>query len=107
MKQKPAKTLSEAFLAVREFLWDGRSYPIKQEEMICFAATNAYKAGAISLEHRGTIEEIVNQRLYPYSGVRTYLTMVLGVGTEDRNSQQVQDYRHAWLIALSEEFKEK
>lgn len=101
-----AKTLSEAFLAVRNFLWDGKCpyadvFPA-QESYICIAATKARRAHCITLEQRDMIHHIVQSRLGSYLHVTQYVIRVHGAIKP--SAQAIQDYRHAWLIELSKEF---
>lgn len=105
-KHKTAETLSEAFLAVRKYLCDG-DLPTEsgKTQMICFAARDALNAKRISREHCTEIRDIVEERLSPVTTVRSYLSYKHG--GVNPTVQQVQDYRHAWLIHLSEEFKGK
>jgi hypothetical protein len=105
---KTANNLSEAFLRVREYLWDGAGdfanvFPT-QETGICFAATKAMRAKAITLEQRDMIQSIVQLRLHPHNYVSGYMRKKLNVNPTMR---EVQMYRHGWLIKLSREFKDK
>ena len=105
---KTANNLSEAFLRVREYLWDGAgdfadAYP-KQEACICFAATKAKRAKAITLKQRDMIQSIVQLRLHPNTFVSAYLYKVLNANLSTR---EVQMYRHGWLIKLSREFRDR
>ena len=105
---KTANNLSEAFLRVREYLWDGTGdfadvYP-KQEACICFAATKAKRAKAITQEQRDTIQSIVQLRLHPHTLVRKYMGEVFNTYPTVKVAQM---YRHGWLIKLSREFKDK
>lgn len=105
-KRTPAATLSEACLAIREFLWDGKCpyadvFPV-QESCICLAASKAKKAHCITLEQRDMIQHIVQSRLGSYSFVTRYVIEVHGANKP--SAQAIQDYRHAWLIELSKEF---
>ena len=103
---KTANNLSEAFLRVREYLWNGDGdftdvYP-KQETSICFAATKAMRAKAITLEQRDMIQSIVQLRLHPHTVVSRYMHKVFNVAP---SSKVMQMYRHGWLIKLSREFR--
>lgn len=103
---KTANNLSEAFLAVRDFLWDGKCpyadvFP-SQESCICLAATKAKRAHCITSEQRDMIHHIVQSRLGNYSLVTRYVIAVHGAIKP--SAQAIQDYRHAWLIELSKEF---
>lgn len=105
---KTANNLSEAFLRVREYLWDGTSdladvFP-EQEFSICFAATKAKRANAITQEQRDMIESIVQLRLHPHIFVSGYMRKGLNLNPTMREAQM---YRHGWLIKLSREFKDK
>ena len=105
---KTASNLSEAFLRVRDYLWDGTGnftdvYP-KQEICIYFAANKAKRAKAITLEQRNKIQGIVQQRLYPYTSVSRYMRTELN---SDPTTREVQMFCHGWLVKLSCEFKNK
>ena len=105
---KTASNLSEAFLRVRDYLWDGTgnftdAYP-KQETCICFAADKAKQAKAITLEQRNKIQDIVQQRLYPHTVVSEYVRAELN---SDPTTRVVQRFRHGWLVKLSREFRNK
>ena len=103
-----ANNLSEAFLRVREYLWDGTgdfaNVYSKQESCICFAAVLAKRAKAITQEQRDMIESIVQLRLHPHNFVSGYMRKELNVNPTMREAQM---YRHGWLIKLSREFKDK
>lgn len=108
-----AKTLSEAFLRVREFLWDGSCpyadvFP-NQEMAICHAAMQALRKGVITVGQMQKITDVVMDRIYPNASVRGYLIRVHGIKPEEVGVllPKIQEYRHAWLIALSKEFKEE
>ena len=105
---KTANNLSEAFLRVREYLWNGTGnladvFP-KQETSICFAATKAMRAKAITMEQRDMIQSIVQLRLHPYNFVSGYMRKELKVNP---TMSEVQMYRHGWLIKLSREFRDR
>lgn len=106
---KPANNLSEAFLKVREYLWDGSCafatvYP-KQEFCICLAATLARRAGVITLDQHDKIHQVVQKRIYPHLFVSQY---VRAMYKEDQPSaRSIQEYRHDWLIELSKEFADE
>lgn len=105
---KTANNLSEAFLRVREYLWNGTGdfadvFP-KQESCICFAATKAMRAKAITLEQRDMIQSIVHLRLHPYTFVTRYMHEVFSANP---STKEVQMYRHGWLIKLSREFRDR
>ena len=105
---KTASNLSEAFLRVREYLWNGTGdfadvFP-KQDSCICFAATKAMRAKAITLEQRDMIQSIVQLRLHPHNFVSGYMRKELNVKP---TMSEVQKYRHGWLIKLSREFRDR
>ena len=104
---KTANNLSEAFLRVREYLWDGTgdfaNVIPKQESCICFAVILAKRAKAITQEQRDMIESIVQLRLHPHNFVTGYMCKELNVNPTMRLAQM---YRHGWLIKLSREFKD-
>ena len=110
-----ARTLSEAFLTIRECLWDGKqglnSCTSSKEVCICPAAMLAERAGLITKKHSGQIRNIVSERLAPYTTVNSYLYGAHGVAKSHGGDEwvalrvKIQDYRHAWLVHLSEEFK--
>ena len=105
---KTANNLSEAFLRVREYLWDGTgdfaNVSPKQESYICLAAVLARRAKAITRKQRNMIVSIVQLRLHPHDCVSAYMRKELNVNPTMRVAQM---YRHGWLIKLSREFKDK
>lgn len=109
---KTANNLSEAFLKVRNYLWDGTGelahvFP-RQDICICFAATKAKKDKAITAQHTAKIHEVMMDRLGYGTTIHRYLRRNHGI--TDRTpeiTKQIQDYRHAWLIALSKEFADE
>ena len=110
-KRTPAATLSEACLAIREFLWDGSCpyadvFP-SQEMAICCAASLASRKGAITTPQMQKITGVIMDRIQPNASVRGYLVRMHGVKFEEVGTllPKIQDYRHAWLVHLSEEFK--
>lgn len=112
-----ARTLSEAFLTVRECLWDGKqglnSCTSSKEVCICHAAMLAEIVGLITKKHSGQIRNIVSERLAPYTTVNSYLYGAHGVAKPHGSDEwavlsvKFQDYRHAWLIELSKEFADE
>ena len=110
-KRTPAATLSEACLVIREFLWDGSCpyaavVPI-QEVAICHAASVAVREDAITIAQMQKITGVIMDRIHPSVSVRGYLVRVHGVMLEEVGAllPKIQEYRHAWLVHLSEEFK--
>ena len=113
IKRIPAATLSDACLAIREFLWDG-SCPYaavvpNQEMAICLAASAALREDAITIAQMQKITDVIMDRIHPSSSVRGYLVRVHGVMLEEVGAllPKIQDYRHAWLIELSKEFADE
>ena len=112
-KRTPAATLSEACLAIREFLWNGSCpyadvFP-SQEVDICHAAMQAFRKGAITITQMQKITGVIMDRIYPNASVRGHLVRVHGVKPEKLGTllPKIQEYRHAWLVHLSEEFKDE
>ena len=113
IKRTPAATLSEACLAIREFLWNG-SCPYadvvpNQEVAICRAASVALLKDAITIAQMQKITGVIMDRIHPSASVRGYLVRVHGVKPEEVGAllPKIQEYRHAWLVHLSEEFKDE
>ena len=113
IKRIPAATLSDACLAIREFLWDGSCpyaavFP-NQEMAICLAASVALREDAITIAQMQKITDVIMDRIHPSSSVRGYLVRVHGVKPEEVGAllPKIQEYRHAWLVHLSEEFKDE
>ena len=110
IKRIPAATLSDACLAIREFLWDGSCphaavFP-NQEMAICKAASLALRKDAITAAQMQKITDVIMDRIHPSVSVRGYLVRVHGVKPEEMIAllPKIQEYRHAWLIELSKEF---
>ena len=112
-KRTPAATLSDACLAIREFLWNGSCpyadvFP-SQEMAICHAASLASRKGAITTPQMQKITGVIMDRIQPNASVRGYLVQVHGVKPEEVGTllPKIQEYRHAWLIELSKEFADE
>ena len=108
---KPASNLSEAFLNVREYLWDGTLGSIKQVTAIgiCAATDIANMRKMVTKEQAAFIKDTVTNRIRIASGgrcvtVHSYLRTKHGVTYGRDTCKAIQDYRHAWLIELSNEF---
>ena len=113
IKRIPAATLSDACLAIREFLWDGSCpyaavFP-NQEIAICLAASVALRKDAITIAQMQKITGVIMDRIHPSASVLGYLVRVHGVKPEEVGAlrPKIQDYRHAWLIELSKEFADE
>ena len=105
------QTLSEAFLAVRPFLWDGTLGSIKQVTAIgiCAATDIANMRKMVTREQAAFIKDTVTGRIREASKgrcvtVHNYLRVKHGVTYGRDTCKAIQDYRHAWLIELSNEF---
>lgn len=102
---KPAANMAEAFLAVRQFLWDGTgdySFALTLDKCstICGASNLAREAGKITYKQMGSIQILVNTRLGKFASVAYYLLEYAG----DVTQASIQDYRHNWLKSLINEF---
>ena len=111
IKRIPPATLSDACLVIREFLWDGSCpyaavFP-NQEMAICQAASVAVRKDAITIAQMQKITDVIMDRIHPSVTVLGYLVRVHGVMLEEVGAllPKIQEYRHAWLVHLSEEFK--
>ena len=111
IKRIPPATLSDACLVIREFLWDGSCpyaavFP-NQEIAICLAASVALRKDAITIAQMQKITGVIMDRIHPSASVLGYLVRVHGVKPEEVGAlrPKIQEYRHAWLVHLSEEFK--
>lgn len=111
IKRTPAATLSDACLAIREFLWDGSCphadvFP-QQEMAICHAAAKALRKDAITIPQMQKITGVIMDHIHPNASVRGYLVRVHGIKSGEVGAllPKIQEYRHAWLVHLSEEFK--
>ena len=99
---KKNQTLSEAFLAVRPFLWDGIEKRTGKAAWICNATTSACNEKAISKAHALDIKNIVMNRIHPYCSIISHV--FAKYGAQKMSDKSLQQYRHAWLIELSNEF---
>ena len=111
---KPASNLSEAFLNVREYLWDGTLGSIEQATAIgiCAATDIANMRKMVTREQAASIKDIVTDRIREaYKGrcvtVHSYLRIKHGVTYGRDTCKAIQDYRHAWLIHLAQEFSKE
>ena len=111
---KPASNLSEAFLNVREYLWDGTLGSIKQVTAIgiCAATDIANMRKMVTREQAAFIKDTVTDRIREASKgrcvtVHNYLRTKHGVTYGRDTCKAIQDYRHAWLIHLAQEFSKE
>ena len=111
---KTASNLSEAFLAVRAYLWDGSLDTLKQAKAICIcdAAVIAKMRKMVTKEQAAFIKDTVTERIRTASNgrcttVHNYMRVMHGVVWGCDTCKVIQNYRHGWLIKLSREFKDK
>lgn len=103
-KTIPAANMAEAFLAVRQFLWDGigKYYDATaagKTSTICGAAGLAHEQRAISKAQMLEIQDTVQKRLGEYATVTQYLMKQTNI--YDR--RLFQEFRDAWLCQLARE----
>ena len=111
---KTASNLFEAFLNVREYLWDGTldSMKLPLAIGICTATDIAKMRKMVTREQAAFIKDTVTDRIRIASGgrcatVHNYLRVKHGVVYGHTTCKAIQDYRHAWLIELSKEFADE
>lgn len=111
---KTASNLSEAFLNVREYLWDGTPGSAKLPTAIgiCVATDIAKMRKMVTREQAAFIKDTITDRIRIASGGRcvtvvNYLRVKHGVIYGHTTRKAIQDYRHAWLIELSKEFADE
>ena len=109
--RKTASNLSEAFLAVREYLWDGSLDTLKQANAICICnATDIAKMRKmVTKKQAAFIKDTVTERISTASNgrcvtVHNYMRVMHGVVWGYNTCKDIQNYRHGWLIKLSREF---
>ena len=111
---KTASNLSEAFLAVREYLWDGSLDTLKQAKAvsICNAADLAKMRKMVTKKQAAFIKDTVTERIRTASNgrcvsVHSYMRVMYGMSWGCNTCKDIQSYRHGWLVKLSREFKDK
>ena len=111
---KPANNLSEAFLKVREYLWDGSLDTLKQVKAIgiCSATDIAKMRKMVTKEQAAFIKNTVTERIRTASNgrcvtVNNYMRVMHGVTWGHDTCKVIQNYRHGWLIKLSREFADE
>ena len=111
---KTASNLSEAFLNVREYLWDGTPGSIKLPVAIgiCAATDIAKMRKMVTKKQAAFIKDTVTERIRTASNgrcvtVHNYLRVMHGVVWGCNTCKDIQNYRHAWLIELSKEFADE
>lgn len=111
---KTASNLSEAFLNVREYLWDGTPGSIKLTVAIsiCAATDIAKMRKMVTKKQAAFIKDTITDRIRTSSNgrsvtVHNYLRVKYGVIYGRATCKAIQDYRHAWLIELSKEFADE
>ena len=103
-KTIPAANMAEAFLAVRQFLWDGignydDAMAAGKTSIICGAAGLAHGQRAISKAQMLEIQDTVQKRLGEYDTVTQYLLKQ----TDICDRRLFQEFRDAWLCQLARE----
>ena len=103
-KTIPAANMAEAFLAVRQFLWDSignydDAMAAGKTSIICGAAELAHGQRAISKAQMLEIQDTVQKRLGEYDIVTQYLLKQVDI--YDR--RLFQEFRDAWLCQLARE----
>lgn len=110
---KTASNLSEAFLAVREYLWDGQLDTVKQKAIcICDATDIAKMRKMVTKTQAAFIKDTVTERIRTASNGRCttvsgYMRIIRGMAWGRGTSKVIQNYRHGWLIKLSREFADE
>ena len=111
---KTASNLSEAFLAVREYLWDGSLDTLKQAKAICIcnATDIARMRKMVTKKQAAFIKDTVTERIRTASNgrcitVHSYMRVMHGVVWGCNTSKNIQSYRHGWLVKLSREFADE
>ena len=111
---KTASNLSEAFLKVREYLWDGSLDTMKQVKAICICnATDLAKMRKmVTKKQAAFIKNTVTERIRTASNgrcvsVHSYMRVMYGMSWGYDTCKDIQSYRHGWLVKLSREFKDK
>ena len=111
---KAASNLSEAFLKVREYLWDGSLDTLKQVKAIsiCNATDIAKMRKEVTKKQAAFIKDIVTERIRIASNgrcvtVNSYMRVMYGMSWGQDTCKDIQKYRHGWLIKLSKEFADE
>lgn len=108
---KTASNLSEAFLAVRAYLWDGSPNTMNQVKTvsICNAAEIAKMRKMVTRKQAAFIKNTVTERIRTASNgrcvtVNSFMRVMYGVTWGQDTCKDIQKHRHGWLVKLSREF---
>lgn len=108
---KTASNLSEAFLTVREYLWDGSPNTMAQGKAvsICNAAEIAKMRKMVTRKQAAFIKNTVTERLRTATNgrcvtVNSFMRVMHGVTWGQDTCKHIQTHRHGWLVKLSREF---
>lgn len=113
MNKQTRMKIYKAFVAAKDHLVTAdehyrTGYDETKSRYICFALSEAWRAGKITHAADWAASQVVTARLVPHSYVEDYLKSIgvissSGYLTPDEKGL-VQDFRHLWLDALIKEF---
>ena len=92
---------SEILTKAKECLWDGKSS--KGTPYICWAVADT----RCSEEDCERVTDIIAARIAPCNDASTWLRNAIGYNPYEAGEVAIQQWRHAWVDQLIEEFKAK
>lgn len=100
--------MSKALMLVKSNLHTARTKKIS--EFICLVAESLFRSSHLSYEDQKKVKELMAERMGVESCGEFSLAHWLfreGYHTPTPTDALMQDYRHAWLVELIQEFKAK
>jgi hypothetical protein len=103
---KTSKILSKA----KKYLWDGKSRGLtlgNYESHICFAVCKAFPDDNMA-DYVTGVTDMIMKRIQPYGSASSWLRNAVGNQSVDAAGYAaIQQWRHAWVDQMIEEFKAK
>jgi hypothetical protein len=100
---KTSKILTKA----KKYLWDGEYVQGECESHICFAVCTAFPDENMA-DHVTGVTYMIMERIQPYGSASSWLRNAVGNQSVDAAGYTaIQQWRHAWVDQMIEEFKAK
>ena len=90
------RDLHKAFKAAQPYL--------EKQGFICWAVSEAHKAGKIDPEQVALAKSLIEHRIHPYATVYSWLRSGAGVPDKKITPKAMRAYRERWLASLVKEF---
>ena len=97
---------SEILTKAKKYLWDGKSRWYawgNHESHICFAICRAFPDENMTMR----VTDMIMERIQPYGSASSWLRNAVGSQSVAAGYTAIQQWRHAWVDQMIEEFKAK